>query len=138
MARQRPDDPPPARPMLGRAGLLAQGLAALLALAVLAALAALASFERREALDNARDRAALVARTLEDHVTRTVESASLLLQTLGDGIAQQASAEPARLQPLLGRSLLSGLPFLRGAAVLDEHGTVLASSVAGEAGLRVD
>lgn len=124
--------------MLGRARILALALAALLAVAVVVALAALAAFERRETLNNAQDRVELIARTLEDHVTRTVESASLILQTLGEGIAQQASVEPERLQPLLGQSLLTSLPFLRGTAVLDERGTVLASSVAAERGTRID
>ncbi|MFG6487035.1 PAS domain-containing protein [Roseateles sp. BYS78W] len=124
-------------PLLGRAHLLAKLLAALLALAVLAALSLLARFERRETLNNAQDRSELIARTLEDHVTRTVESASLILQTLGEGIARQASAEPARLQPLLGQGLLNSLPFLRGAVVLDERGSVLASSIPAEQGLRV-
>jgi len=129
----------PALPrMLGRARLMAQSLAALLCLAVLAALAALAGFERREALANAQDRAELIARTLEDHVTRTVGSASLILQTLADGAARQAPLEPQRLQDLLGQPLLRSLPFLRGAAVLDDTGTVLASSVATEQGLRID
>lgn len=127
----------PARPTLGRDGLLAKLLAAGLALSVLVALAALAQFERREALANAQDRSELIARTLEDHVTRTVESASLVLQALAEGIGRQGSVQPARLQPLLGQSPLASLPFLRGAAVLDEHGNVLASSVAAEQGLRV-
>lgn len=124
--------------MLGRARLLAKVLAAVLLVAVGAALAALAQFERREALKNAQYRAELTARTLEDHVTRTMDSAALILQTLGQVISRQASIEPQRLQPLLAQPLLSGLPFLRSAAVLDESGTVLASSIASEQGLRVD
>ncbi len=123
--------------LLGRARLLARLLAALLSLAVVAALSALAGFERRESLETAQDRTELIARTLEDHVTRTVESAALILQTLGEGITRQASADPERLQPLLAQSLLTSLSFLRGAAVLDERGRVLASSIAEEQGLRV-
>jgi PAS domain S-box-containing protein len=124
--------------MLGRARLMAQALAALLCLAVLAALAALAGFERRETLANAHGRAELIARTLEDHVTRTVGSASLILQTVGDGVARQAAIEPQRLQALLAQPLLRSLPFLRGAAVLDETGLVLASSIEAERGERID
>jgi PAS domain S-box-containing protein len=127
-----------ASPMLGRARLLAKVLAAVLSTAVLMALTAFAEFERRETLENAQDRAELITRTLEDHVTRTVESASLILQTLGEGIAQQPTAEPQRLQPLLSQPLLNSLPFLRGVAVLSEDGSVLASSVAAEQGLRID
>jgi len=123
--------------MLGRARILAKLLAALLALVVLVAMSSLAVFERRETLNNAQDRNELIARTLEDHVTRTVDSAALILQTLGEGIARQASMEPARLQPMLGESLLTSLPFLRGAAVLDERGSVLASTIPAEQGLQV-
>lgn len=124
--------------MLARARLLVKGLALLVALAVIAALAGAGEFDRRDTLDHALDRAGLMARTLENHVTRTVESTSLILQTLGEGIAQQPTAEPQRLQPLLSQPLLTSLPFLRSAAVLDERGTVLASSVATERGARVD
>lgn len=124
--------------MLGRARILAKVLAAVLAVAVLAALGGLGAFERRETLNNALDRGELIARTLEDHVTRTIESSALVLQTLGEGIAQQGSTDPQRLQPLLSQPLLGGLPFLRGAAVLDEDGNVLASTVPAERGGRID
>ncbi|MFG6465790.1 ATP-binding protein [Roseateles sp. BYS87W] len=129
--------PRPNASVLGRAGLLARVLAGLLALAVLLGLAGIAEYERREALEHAQDRAELLARTLEDHVTRTVDSAALILKALGEGIARQANAEPDRLQPLLGQSLVANLPFLRSVAVLDEHGRVLASSIAAEQGLRL-
>ena len=130
--------PPRSAPSpLGRAGLLVKLLAAFLALAVVLALAGMAEYERRETLETAEARAELIARTLEDHVTRTVESTSLILRTLGEGIARQPSAEPERLQQLLNQGLLTSLPFLRGAAVLDERGSVLASSFPGEQGLHV-
>lgn len=135
--RPDPRSPSLARPALGRAGWLPKLVAGLLALVVVLAGAGLAVYERRETLTNAQDRAELVARSLEDHVTRTVESASLILRTLGEGIATQGSAEPARLQPLLAQSLISSLPFLRSVAVLDEQGRVLASSIASEQGTRV-
>ena len=125
------------RSLLGRAGLLPKLLSGLLALAVLAASVGMAAFERRETLETALDRAELVALTLEDHVTRTVDSAALILRTLGEGIANQASADPARLQPLVTQSLISSLPFLRSVAVLDEQGRVLASSIPSEQGVRV-
>lgn len=125
------------RSLLGRAGLLPKLLAGLLALAVLAASVGVAAFERRETLETALDRAELVALTLEDHVTRTVDSAALILRTLGEGIANQASADPARLQPLVTQSLISSLPFLRSVAVLDEQGRVLASSIPSEQGVRI-
>lgn len=120
------------RPASGRAQLLAKVLAAVLSLAVVAAFATFAAFERRETLDHALDRSELIARTLEDHVTRTVESAALILRTLGESVDQQPVADARRLQPLLGQPLLNGLPFLRGAAVLDLDGQVLASTLPAE------
>ena len=125
------------RGKLGRAGLMAKLLAALLAVAVVMALGALGRFERKEALENAQDRAELISRTLEEHVTRTVESAALILKTLGETVVSQGSTDPARLQPLLGQGLLGSLPFMRGVAVLDEQGVVVASSIASEQGRRV-
>ncbi|MCE4556744.1 ATP-binding protein [Roseateles cellulosilyticus] len=138
LLRSRSAPPQPTRPVPGRARLLAIGLAVLVALTVVAALVALAAYERREALENAENRVELIARTLEDHVTRTVDSAALILQTLDEGIGQQRSSQPEPLQHLLSQSLLSSLPFLRGVAVLAQDGTVLASSVPAERGLRVD
>ncbi|RTL38932.1 MAG: PAS domain-containing sensor histidine kinase [Burkholderiales bacterium] len=126
-----------AQSLLRRAGWWPCLVAGLLALAVVVLCSGLAAFERRETLENAEDRAELVARALEDHVTRTVESASLILRTLGEGIAGQASTDPARLQPMLAQSLISSLPFLRSVAVLDEQGRVLASSIPAEQGARV-
>lgn len=128
---------PAGRPVHDGIRWLPQLLSGLLALAVLLVAGGLAAFEREEALDNARERAELVARTLEDHVTRTVDTASLILRTLGEGMAGQPSAEPARLQPLVAHSLLGSLPFLRSVAVLDEQGRVLASSIPSEQGLRI-
>jgi PAS domain S-box-containing protein len=126
-----------ARHSQGRAGLLVQALSALLALSLVGALVALAEYERRDVLETAGERNELMARVLEDHVTRTVESAALTLRTLGESMALQASGEPGRLQPLLSQSLL-GLPFLRSVAVLDLHGQVLASSIEAEQGLHLD
>ncbi|MDR7334370.1 ATP-binding protein [Roseateles asaccharophilus] len=116
--------------------LLAQGFAALLALAVVLVLAAFVTYERREVLKNAQERAELIARTLEDHVTRTVDSASLILQTLAEAVSRERNIE--NFQPLLDQPLLTGLPFLRGAAILDDSGSVLASSITADRGGRVD
>jgi PAS domain S-box-containing protein len=126
------------RPAPGRAQFLAKALAALVAICVLAALAGLAKYERRETLENAQARAELISRTLEEHVTRTIGSASVVIQTLGEAVARQPPGDPARLQSLLSQTLLASLPYLRGAAVLDEQGAVLASSVPEERGLRID
>ena len=123
-----------------RSGWLVLLAAIALALAVLATLSSLAWYERREALETALDRSELLARVLEDHVTRTVETAGLTLRTLGESVARQpagAASSGADLQPLLSQALL-GLPFMRGVAVLDQQGLVLASSDLTDVGLRLD
>jgi len=132
---------PPAPPnfprgVLGRAAMLVQLLAVLLALTVMVSVLVLAEYERREVLEAAGERGELMARLLEDRVTQTVESAALTLSTLGESLALQPNAEPARLQSLLSHSL-PGLPFLRSVAVLDMKGQVLASTVPSEPGLRL-
>ena len=123
-----------------RSGALVLLAAIALALAVLATLSSLGWYERREALESALDRGELLARVLEDHVTRTVETAGLTLRTLGESLARQpivAASSGTDLQPLLSQALL-GLPFMRGVAVLDQQGLVLASSDLADVGLRLD
>ncbi|MDC6170457.1 ATP-binding protein [Paucibacter sp. XJ19-41] len=120
-----------------RIGPLVGLVAVLLALLTVLALSAFAWFERRIALEDARARNELLARVLEDHVTRTVETAALALATLNESVALQPNTEPGRLQPLLAQAM-PGLPFMRSLAVLDLHGHVLASSTLAERGLRID
>jgi PAS domain S-box-containing protein len=129
--------PPPVTVKSGRVASLVWPMALLLALTTAALLLALAWYERREALEAARERGELLARVLEDHVTRTIETAALALGTLGESVALQPNTEAGRLQPLLTQAL-PGLPFLRSLAVLDLQGHVLASSAPGELGQRVD
>ena len=122
----------------GRALMLwVKWLAGLVALAVLAATASLAAYQRNAALDAASDHSELLARVLEQQVTQTVESAALTLRTLGESVAQQLNADPARLQALMSAAL-AGQSFLRTVAVIDPQGRVLASSVPAELGLRID
>lgn len=112
-------------------------VAAALALASIGLLLTLAWYERREALQRGRERLELLARVLEDHATRSVDSADLVLRTLADGIGLLPRVDATLLQPLLSQALLAQ-PVLRGVAVLDLHGQVLASSDPREPGLRID
>jgi len=114
---------------------LAAGLA--LACAVVAATATFVWLERREALGSAQERNELLARVLEDHVTRTVDAAGTALGTLAETIILQPDFNPQRLQPQLAHALV-GLPFLRGVAMLNLRGQVIASSAPAEIGLIVD
>ncbi|MBT9501467.1 MAG: PAS domain S-box protein [Burkholderiaceae bacterium] len=114
---------------------LAAGL--VLACAVVVATATFVWLERREALEAAENRNELLARVLEDHVTRTVDAAGTALVTLADALVQQPDLSPQRLQPQLAHALV-GLPFLRGVALLNLQGQVLGSSAPAELGLSVD
>ncbi len=134
--------PPLRRPFVRRRAVLRVSAVlttgAVLVALVVAALVALAWYERREALQQWRDRAELLARVLEDHAARSVDSASVALTALGEVLAKQPPDQfNAGLGDVLGQAL-AGLPVLRGVAVLDEQGQVLASSQPSDVGLVVD
>jgi PAS domain S-box-containing protein len=124
------------RAALGVGAVLATG--AVLVALVVVALAGLAWYERREALQQWRERAELLARVLEDHAARSIDSASVALTALGEVLAKQpADPATAGMSDVLGQAL-AGLPLLRGVAVLDPQGRVLASSQPGDVGQTVD
>jgi len=113
-------------------------LAALsLSVASIASLVTMAWYGHRETVQMELARVELMARVLEDHATRSVESADLILRTLAEGIDLQPRAGAGQLQPLLTQAL-QAQPTLRGIAVLDASGQVLASSEPREQGLRLD
>ena len=89
-----------------------------LAAAVLLAAAALLWYERGEALNHELHRSELLARVLEDHATRSVETVAVALSALSDVLAKTPPGNTLQLGEALTRAL-SGLPLLRGAAVLD-------------------
>jgi PAS domain S-box-containing protein len=109
----------------------------LLVLAVLAASAALALRDYRAALVDETARRELLARVLEDHATRTVETASIALASMADLLAAQPQGDATAIGPVLSQSLV-GLPFMRSVAVLDRQGTVLASTTPDDYGRQID
>ncbi|MFN5048005.1 cache domain-containing protein, partial [Roseateles sp.] len=115
---------------------LVRWAAGLLSLASVGALLLLAAYERREALENEGQRLELLARVLDDHATRSVESAALVLRTVADGLRLQPRLDPVALQPLLSQALVAQ-PVLRGLAVLDLRGQVLVSTDPRDQGLRL-
>lgn len=108
-----------------------------LSVASIASLATVAWYGYRETVQAELARVELMARVLEDHATRSVESADLILRTLAEGVDLQPRAEAGQLQPLLIQALRAQ-PTLRGIAVLSADGRVLASSEPREQGLRLD
>lgn len=79
--------------------------------------------DRRDLHAEAADRQALLARVLEDHASRSLDAAQIALAGLADVAAR--GGPPEVLQALLGQTQAS-LGFLRGVALLDADGRVLA------------
>ena len=107
-------------------------LAALLALA----LVTLMLQDRRRMVDEELRQTTLLARLLEEHVTRSIETAALALGTLAAQFAEGAAPETPGAATL--RQVLVSLPQLRAIAALDAGGRVLASSEPGDIGRQID
>jgi PAS domain S-box-containing protein len=109
------------------------GLVATLSLA----LAAMFFKERERALEDQLARQVMYARVLEDHVTRSIDTAALSLVNLATAVGEQGLGGGATNVGVLSQMLVS-LPQLRSLVVLDLNGRVIGSSVPGEVGLQVD
>jgi len=114
---------------------LAAGMA--LAATGIAVVSALMLHERTEVVAAQRDRAELLARVLEDHATRSIESASLAVATLAELVVRVGPREEAVVRAALSQTL-ANLPFLRGVAVVAPDGRVLFGSDGGDRGEPVD
>ena len=108
------------------------------ALAALVGVGALAVNDFRTVRISHQNHAAMLARVLEDQATRTMQTAELALESLATSPALTAVAsEPRRMQDALGQAL-AALSFLRGLAVVDAGGRVIASTLPGDAESFVD
>jgi PAS domain S-box-containing protein len=117
----------PASRLLAMAGWLLAGLVLLAA--------GWGLWEARAGLnDRQAERQALLTRVLEDHASRSIDAALLALGGIGDLAARGAA--PELLEPLLAQTQASQ-PTLRGVAVLDASGLVLAAASSSERGIRI-
>ncbi len=108
------------------------------AVLTLAAVTALAVNDFRATRTNSQTHAAMLARVLQDQATRTLDSAELALEALSSSPAlNAASADPRNMTDALDQALVS-LSFLRGLAVVDVGGRVVASTLARDAEIFVD
>ena len=115
--------------------LITGGLSALAALVAVSALAV--NGFRSEHISH-QNHAAMLARVLEDQATRTMQTAELSMESLATSPALTAvTSEPRRMQEALGQAL-AALSFLRGLAVVDAGGRVIASTSQGDAESFVD
>jgi len=101
-----------------------------------ATLAGMIWSQREDALKASSARNALLSRVLEDQATRDIESAGLVLRTLGEDVALAPRVDTARIQPMLGQALIAQ-PMLRSLAVIDADGRILVSSQANDQGVRL-
>lgn len=102
-----------------------------LTLLVVAALAWVGHHEYRGRVRNVRAEQALMARVLEDHATLSADTAALALATAAGRIEADPRRPPAALAALL-REVQTGLPFLRGVALVDARGAIVVSTIAGD------
>ncbi len=134
-ATELPDTTPP--PTRWRASAVVPWAGVVVALLVAAVVAWLGWTEYEEKMETRRSRNELLARVLEDHATRTVETTSIAMASLSELIATQDMKQLAEVAPLLNQTLI-GLPYLRSIALLDSRGTVITSTVARDVGQSVD
>lgn len=90
---------------------------------------------REELRAETADRLALLTRVLEDHAARSIDSSQIALNGLADVAARGVPTEV--LQALLGQTQTS-LPFLRGIALVDASGLVVAAADPADRGVRID
>ncbi|WP_293412097.1 ATP-binding protein [Piscinibacter sp.] len=135
MTSRARDDRSPAA--LSQASRAVPWVGVLLALLILGAIAWLGWAEYHEKVETGRSRVELLARVLEDHATRTVETTSIALGSLSELLATQSSGGVTEVGPLLSQALV-GLPFLRSLAVVDAQGQVLTTTAARDFGRVVD
>ena len=131
----RPDGPAPdgARRRPGLTAPSVTWLGALLALLTVLLAAGAAVHERGQVIDTAQGRAELLARVLEEHATRSVETVGLALAALGETLAAESRGAAPQISQALTQTL-ANLPLLRAVAVVDGRGLVLASTAAADVG----
>jgi PAS domain S-box-containing protein len=138
MAKNKVASPRSLRAWFSQPSHLVLLVGAMASAAVFAAIVALAFNDFRVAMRGNHAHAAMLARILEDQATRTFETTELALDALSSSPAVMSSGTtPPRMEEAL-RQALAGLTFLRGLAVLDDGGRVVASTFTGDAETFVD
>lgn len=93
--------------------------------------------DRFTAIDQQQTRNALYARVLDDHVTRSIDTAAISLASVASDLGVPLTATSATVSANL-RQLVLSLPLLRDMAVVDMKGQVMAASGADDVGRRID
>lgn len=113
------------------------GAGAAMAALVLAAGIGFVAYDRANALQDEQRHVQLLARVLEEHATRSIDTAALALSALADVVARDPGGQRVQDGSVFAQTL-AGLPLLRGVALVDGRGLVLAATAPGDAGRRLD
>lgn len=113
---------------------LAGGLVGLL---LALALFALAWTEHDANDERVRAQTELMARVFADQATRSMDATALALATVDELLSREMDPTAPEVQGALRQTLVN-LPFLRGMAVVDAQGLVLASSDPADRGIVID
>jgi PAS domain S-box-containing protein len=117
-----------------RPSIITAGAGVLLAATLLAGIGYSLWREKRELKTETAALQALLTRVLEDHASRSLDATQLALAGLAD--MAERGAPPEVLQALLGQTQ-ANLGFLRGIALLDETGQVLAAADPADRGVQI-
>ena len=109
----------------------------IVALSVAVALAALALSEWRATRQRLSEHTVLMARVFADHAGRSVDAAALAAGTIDELLTRGLPPEGPEVRAALAQTLVN-LPFLRGMAVIDPQGMVLASHDGRDSTLVID
>jgi len=101
------------------------------------ALAALAWVDHVAHDARVQEQTVLMARVFADHATRSIDSAALAAATVQDLLERNVEPDSPEVVGAMSQTLVN-LPFLRGMAVIDSQGLVLASADAAERGIVID
>jgi PAS domain S-box-containing protein len=101
------------------------------------ALAALAWVDHLAHDARVQEQTVLMARVFADHATRSLDSAALAAATVEDLLERKVEPDSPEVIGAMSQTLVN-LPFLRGMAVIDSQGLVLASADAAEQGIVID
>jgi PAS domain S-box-containing protein len=101
------------------------------------ALAALAWVDHLAHDARVQEQTVLMARVFADHATRSLDSAALAAATVEDLLERKVEPDSPEVIGAMSQTLVN-LPFLRGMAVIDSQGLVLASADPAEQGVVID
>ncbi len=101
------------------------------------ALVGLAWVEHEASDERARQHTVLMARVFADHATRSLDATALAASTVDDLLARGLEPDSREVQGAMSQTLVN-LPFLRGMAVLDAQGLVLAAADPADLGVVID